>query len=237
MRSTELLQQLESCYNAIYPATINSEHAFAWFTDIPHPLFNAIMHVTGKALHEKLDTLIKETPAGHPLSVWVHPQNSASGLVDLLRERSFAIAMSCPLMGWTVTPLCDQKCDIRSAKTEMEAFIQIISTVFHLDEITREKYGNLLSRAQVENYLLFIENMPIGTGTLFLNGKTGGIFNIAIAPEHQKKGYARAMMEFLMHKAHQYNLEKIVLLSSPEAESLYLNLGFKKSHDIDIYVR
>src|SRR5476649_2264045 len=36
------LKHLENCYDAMHPAAEKSEQSFAWFSDIPHPLFNEI---------------------------------------------------------------------------------------------------------------------------------------------------------------------------------------------------
>src|SRR5476649_639283 len=42
-RSSDLtLKHLENCYDAMHPAAEKSEQSFAWFSDIPHPLFNEI---------------------------------------------------------------------------------------------------------------------------------------------------------------------------------------------------
>lgn len=119
----------------------------------------------------------------------------------------------------------------------MEVFNQITSLVSHFDGMTKQKYGNILKTFDSENYLLFVNNEPVATGILFSNGDIGGIFNVMVLPEHQKKGYGRAIMEFLMHRASELHLKQLVLLSSPVAEKLYNNLGFEKVFDIEIHAR
>lgn len=235
MNQLDILKHLESCYDAMLPAAEKSEQAFAWYSDIPHPLFNVVTRLSCKDVATKVDALIGQAPAGNPVSFWVHPANRAEGLVEILKERGFASIITCPLMTWAVRSGVAPEVDIRSADENREGFNQITGVVSHFDENLKQKFGEILKNFDSENYLIFLEGKPIGTGILFAKGKVGGIFNLAVLPEHQKKGFGRAMMEFLMQRARELHLEQIVLLSSPIAEKLYLDLGFKKIFDIDIY--
>lgn len=237
MNQFEILKHLENCYDAMVPATENNEQAFAWFTDIPHPFFNVVMHLSCKDLDAKIDALIEKAPKGNPISFWVHPNNDCESLIEILTKKEFVHLITCPLMAWDVEPTISTEYDIRSAKGNMEAFNQITSDVFHLDETIKQKYANILKTFESENYLLFVDDKPVATGILFSNGNVGGIFNLGVLPEHQKKGYGRAMMQFLMHRADELHLEKLVLLSTPVAEKLYNNLGFEKIFDIKMYAQ
>lgn len=177
------------------------------------------------------------SPAGHPVSFWVHPGIRAEGLAEILKKKGFAPIITCPLMAWPIRPIRTPEWDIRPAKKDMGIFNQITSLVFHFDEQTKQKYANNLKTYDSENYLFFVNNEPIATGTLFSNRGVGGIFNIAVLPDHQKKGYGRAMMEFLMQRANELYLKQLVLLSSPVAEKLYKNLEFEKVFEIEMYAR
>lgn len=237
MNPFETLKNFENCYDAIYPAVEKNEEAFVWFSDIPHPLFNAVMHLSCKDVESKIDALIEKVPVGNPISFWVHPENRAEGMVEILKEKGFAHIITCPLMVWSVQPIAPSAWDIRSAKEEMGIFNQITNRVYQFDEITEKRYANILETLDSENYLLFVDDEPVATGLLFPTGNIGGIFNIAVLPEHQKKGYARTMMGFLMQRANELHLTQLVLLSAPETEKLYRDLGFVKVFDVEIYAR
>jgi hypothetical protein len=45
------------------------------------------------------------------------------------------------------------------------------------------------------------------------------------------------MMQFLMKRSYELGLKQPILLSSPEAEQLYGEIGFEKVFDIQIYAR
>ncbi|MBX9923551.1 MAG: GNAT family N-acetyltransferase [Rhabdochlamydiaceae bacterium] len=235
MSTFKALQELESLYDKMLPAQENSKEAFAWFSGIPHPLFNAVMHLsTNKSLESKVADLISQGPNDIPLSFWVHNQNGPNDLVTVLKEKGFQSVVTCFLMNWDIkpTPLPSHQIQI----ADLEIFHNLLATVFHFDEPTKNGLAKLLANVQAENYVLYLNGTPVGAGTLIPNKTTGGIFNIAILPEHQKKGLGRSMMQFLMNRASILGLENLVLLSSPASEKLYSELMFTKCCDIEIYV-
>ncbi len=216
------LQELENFYHMMHPAQENTEEAFAWFTGLPHPLFNAVMHLKEE---KKIDHFI----APH-ISFWVEGENALSAA---LKKRGFQAVMSCPLMTWQTASLPAPNQTIAPADAE---FHSIVAKTFQFDQTVKEGFAKLVANVEAENYLIYAEGKPVGTGTLIPNGKTGGIFNLAVLPEYQRRGLGRAMMQFLMHRAAKLHLEKVVLLSSPIAEKLYASLGFTKSTALDIYI-
>lgn len=220
------LRELEQFFHLMLPAEENSEEAFAWFTGLPHPLFNAVMHCTAA---DKVETFLAQVPKGL-ISFWMEKGNP---LRQKLEERGFQSVMSCPIMAWQVAGIAGSGHPIKAAD---EAFFSIIETVFQFDPALMAGYIRLLNQVPAENYLIYAEGKPVGTGTLIANGKTGGIFNIAVLPEYQKRGLGKGMMQFLMHRAHQLKMSEVVLQSSPPAEPLYANLGFKNCLTLDIYV-
>ena len=235
MQPLETLKQLESCYNAMQPAVEQTDEAFVWLSDIPHPLFNAVMHLSTDNTKAKVDAVLERIPAENPISFWVHPQNKARGLEKALKEFGFSPVLTCSVMGCPVKPVTTLNYDIRPA--DKETFYQIIADIFQFDELVKEKYADLMGRIGAENYLIYIDGKPVGTGTLFPNGETGGIFNISTLPQYERKGCAGAMMHHLMNRANALELKQLVLLSSQAAENLYLKLGFQKAFDVDIYVK
>lgn len=236
MSSFETLQELENFYDMLHPAQEKNKERFVWFSGIPHPLFNAIMHFScdEQEAKEVFDTLIREAPP-LPLSFWHHSLNRSAKMTDILKETGFQPAIVCPLMSWRTQSISLSSSDIRPAT--MNVFHDILGKAFHFDQAVKEGFASLMNKISAENYLIYRNDQPIGTGTLMSKGKVGGIFNLAILPDHQKNGYGRSLMQFLMKRSGDLGLEKLVLLSSPIAEKLYSSLGFTKELDIELYVR
>lgn len=236
-QSLNALRQLENCYDAIYPAQERGEHAFVWLSGIPDPFLNAVMHLSCPDVIQKVDELLSMHQK-HPLSFWVHPGNQVHGLIEVLQARHFSPIIQCTLMTWPVQEISSTPYDIHLVHgSHMDAFMEITSQAFGMDGVVKEVYAKFINKASIEKYLLYVDRVPIATGILVVHKNTGGIFNIAVLPEYQKRGYGQAIMHFLMHRAHFLGLKQLVLLSSPLAKMLYLRLGFEQVFDIDVYAK
>ena len=227
------LKQYETFYEMMKPAEENDEQAFAWFSAVPHWLFNAVMHLSCEDVQKKVDALIAKAPIGNPMSFWLHPLNRAKGLEEILIKRGFSSIITCPLMSWSVTSTLLGSWDIRPAN--LGPFLEIIDVVYQFDGPVRKGFEEIMKRLDCENYLIYKDGEPVGTGTLLVNGSVGGIFNDATLSGRREA--CAPMMEFLMKRSYELGLKQLVLLSSPEAEQLYGDLGFKKVFDVEIYSR
>lgn len=236
MTAFEKLQELEKIYDLIIPAQENSHESFVWFSGIPHIFFNTVILLkTNENLREKVEALISLAPRNVPISFWVHNQNGLNNLPEILKEKGFQSIITCPLMTWEVesVPLPNHRIE----KADLAIFHHLLSTTFNFDDIVKDGWSKLLVNIEAENYLIYHDDQPIGTGTIIANDRIGGILNIAILPEYQKRGYGLSMMLFLMNRASILGLETLVLLSSPQAEKLYSGLKFIKCMDIEIYAK
>ena len=224
-RCMDTLRHLETCYDLLMPAQEKSIEAFAWFSGLPHPLFNAIMHLEGKDSIEKLDRLIHTGQLFGPLSIWVPKGQDNVPLAQAAQERGFVSIGICPLMKWSVTPI-SQKPQHEIQKDAL-AFNELVSKNFELQGELKEKFLKLLQARSAENYVVYQQGKPVGTGTFLHNGEIGGIFNMSTLPEERNKGCATSLMHFIMQRAFKLNLKQLVLLSTPEAEKLYEKIGFE----------
>ena len=234
MDPVEIMDHLENCYDAMVPAFEKTDRSFVWISHFPHPFFNSVMRLTCQEdVGVEVDRLIAQVPPGIPFSFWVHAQNRAEGLIEVLLERNFVFGIVCPVMTWAVKPVVQPQFEVRSAN--MEIFHEISAVTSEFDEILKKAFEKLIGNIDCENYLVYSGDKAVGTGILFPNGQIGGIFNISTLPEYQKKGYGKAMMLFLMNRALESRLKHLVLLSSPVAAKLYSDLGFKKAFDVEIF--
>ncbi len=226
-------EELEKIFDLMMPAQEKSPEAFAWFSGLPHPIFNAVMHLETKDdLSQKVDELIAKAPADSPLSFWISNQEA---LQKTLVEKGFQLAVICPVMSRKVEAMFQPRHIVKPADTA--AYDHIITTTFELSDEIQKAWHAFLENTTSENYVVYLDERPVGTGKIVINGKVGGIFNVAVLPEYQKQGCGRSIMEFLINRAHELNLESLVLMSSPEAEKLYTDLQFEKSQDMEIYIR
>jgi len=235
-KQREYLSQVEACYDALHPAQEKGTEAFSWRSDLANPFMNVIMHLIAKDVEKKVDALLTQFPPQLPLSFWVHHLNRAPDLVKVLEAKGFQLAGKCPLMTWDVRAI-----ELPAKKVErvtnFETFCDISAHSFHFDDALKREFGKFMQRISSENYLVYLAGQAVGVGSLCVHQKVGLVFNVGTLPEHQKKGCASALMQFLMRRAKELGLEHLLLISSPAAEKMYNQLGFEKKLDIEIYAR
>lgn len=230
------LQEFESCYDAMLPAKEKSDELFVWITGAAHPILNNVMHFCSNDVERKVDRLLGQIGKDIPLSFWVHSENRAPGLEEILHTRGFQSILTCPLMVWTVEKTDFPKYEVRLAD-DMVVFNEILAIGSELSEELKNQFAALLAGIDCENYIVYDEGKPVGVGTLFPRGRFGGVFNEAVLPEFQRRGYGEAVMRHIMNRAHELGLDHLILLSSPDAVKLYTKLGFQTITEIEIYAR
>ncbi|MFI6372283.1 GNAT family N-acetyltransferase [Streptomyces sp. NPDC050546] len=62
-------------------------------------------------------------------------------------------------------------------------------------------------------------------------GKVGFVFSVATDPDARRRGYARACMQTLLDWFRTHGARRVQLTASPEAEPLYVSLGFRPKPD------
>ncbi|WP_324789402.1 GNAT family N-acetyltransferase [Streptomyces sp. H51] len=63
------------------------------------------------------------------------------------------------------------------------------------------------------------------------HGRVGYVFSVATDPETRRRGYARACMDALLDWFRARGAARARLTASPEAEPLYVSLGFRPRPD------
>ncbi|GAA2762209.1 GNAT family N-acetyltransferase [Streptomyces paradoxus] len=63
------------------------------------------------------------------------------------------------------------------------------------------------------------------------HGMVGFVFSVATDPDARRRGYARACMTTLLAWFRERDARRVQLTASPEAEPLYVSLGFRPKPD------
>lgn len=79
---------------------------------------------------------------------------------------------------------------------------------------------------EVQYYLIYFENNPIGTAITFQTDNIIGIHGIGIIPEMRKRGFAEEIMYFILNRAIDEKIEYAMLQSSSMGKGVYLRMGF-----------
>ena len=218
----------ESFFAAMHPATENSDEGFAWFSGFPTPLFNFIGHFSSE---QNLDAMLSQGPEGVPLSAWSTCDDDA----EKLKARGFTPYAPCPLMERQVEAVELPSHTIR--REDGNAFYELLGKGFEMPPELCNSLRKLTEKVTSESYVATSGNDDVSCGTLLINGKVGGIFNMVTLADHQKQKHGRQILQMLMHRAHALGLEKLVLQSTPNAVKFYEHSGFSTAKPIEIYVK
>ena len=88
----------------------------------------------------------------------------------------------------------------------------------------------------VQFYLFYFENQPIGTCMLFQTGNNIGIHGVGVIPQMRRKGFAEEIMKFALNLAIDSNFEYALLQASAMGKDIYSRLGFEDLFVIRNYV-
>lgn len=118
-----------------------------------------------------------------------------------------------------------------SQPSEMRTFCEIINTCFEFDEVMANFYHHamtrLLSHPQFEHYLVYNGKNAIGTGSIFMQGKVCGFYNLGVLPEYRQRGIGQKIQQFRLCQAQNLGAEQVVLQASSMAEQMNKTVGFE----------
>ena len=105
---------------------------------------------------------------------------------------------------------------------------------------TYTKYlKNLIAQDRFIGYLGYLDSTPVCVAGLLLyelpplmhrlQRKVGHVLNFYTEPEYRRKGYGKALMQFIIDDAKNRDINVLVLNATKVGEPLYRYFGFKES--------
>ncbi len=88
-------------------------------------------------------------------------------------------------------------------------------------------------RSRFRCYVAYRDGLPVATAAVIRSGGTLGLYNIATAPEHRKRGIAEAITRYAVEA--EGPAETLVLQSTAHGYRLYERLGFRSVTRILVY--
>ncbi|HZU04895.1 MAG TPA: GNAT family N-acetyltransferase [Chloroflexota bacterium] len=74
--------------------------------------------------------------------------------------------------------------------------------------------------------LAFLDEQPVGTGRLVVDGAEGIIGRLAVLPEARRRGVGSALLRTLLAHARQHGLPRVRLAAQLHARPFYARFGF-----------
>jgi N-acetylglutamate synthase len=87
--------------------------------------------------------------------------------------------------------------------------------------------ASLLAAEAVRAYVLDVDGVAVATGLSARAGGYFGMYNIAVVPEHRRKGYGRIMTEAVLRDGYDAGAHTAILTASEDGMHLYESMGFE----------
>src|SRR5581483_6423190 len=130
-------------------------------------------------------------------------------------------------------------------RTEEELFewAKLTAIGFNFSQDTVSPYVSMhlehLQKTDTSYYHLLgmLDGKAVATGSLLVQGKTAGLYNITTHPIAQRKGAASSLMYALCLEAIKRGCEYAVLSATPMGTKVYERLGFISDRTFSVFVK
>jgi GNAT superfamily N-acetyltransferase len=109
----------------------------------------------------------------------------------------------------------DAHCDLLSRAFGMP--LEIATRLFNEATVNDPAVAAVLGR---------VDGEPVSTAMVSVTGRTAGVYNVATAPDHQRKGYGAALTWAAIGAGRQRGGDHAILQASPAGQPVYEMMGF-----------
>ena len=220
-----------------------------FWSEIPHPMLNVITgarFATYELVERTRSVLAPFLDRGNPFLWW------ASGwtpeLDSLLRQaglepeqcRGMHLSLAQPHLGNNrVSDVAVDLEVVTEPGAGSAAALQLMQETFELpDEVADvlESTTDPLLPSQLLHVLASVDGEPAGCGSVFLDGRIAGLYNIATPEPFRGRGIGTAVTEALLDVARERGCAEAVLHASELGHPVYARLGFDEVCQVPQYV-
>ncbi len=220
-------------------------------TGVPSPLFNPVLRAS--VAPDDVAELVDEAREWYrrrrlPWSWYVGPASGPGQIAPELERRGFAKVNEPPGMAADLAgidelephvPVVVERVGDRKA---VDAWFTVFAPAFELSRSASSAFRDLIlasgldDAAPMRNYIGYVGNEPVATGSLVPAAGVGGIYNIATRASRRGRGIGRAMTWTLMREAATLGYNAAILWSTAAGMPVYRRLGFQERVRVPTYL-
>jgi ribosomal protein S18 acetylase RimI-like enzyme len=126
-----------------------------------------------------------------------------------------------------------------NSEAQLIDFAQLIRTDFISSEMTfhNEILTGISSCNEIQMTGLFLGKTLVSAMLVLTKDNIAGLYFITTAKEHQKKGYATILINFILYRLHDEGVKEVVLHANHYSFGIYRKIGFNNQNRFIIYKR
>lgn len=204
-----------------------------WFQSTETPIVSIPDKYIG-LLNSRFDNAILST--WHTLKASEHFIGTTKKLLDAGWQHSFSqTGMYLPIDNKRTTVASTITLKEVSNHTDINIWCNIGSQAFNYS-IESHVIKSLLDKKNITLYLMTISGKAIGAAMLLHSENCSGVHQVGVLPNHQGKGYAKAIMLALIEECRILGVQHLVLQASKVGLPLYKKLGFIEQFTVNNFV-
>lgn len=227
---------------------LRMQGVIAFVADLKEPILNVVVHadIPEKEIDSAILAVSRFYEAHHAEWAWIiGPLTSPTTLSNHLKQKKFVLLDTFPSLYFDlandlqVSNVHDLYIKEDLSKDLSDWIIPLKKSFPTSDE--GESFRELNAKlphgenTAFRHYVGYYQDQPVSAATLFVNGETAMIHNIATIPGFRKRGFGSAITLKVMQEAKHLGVKFCFLDSSNIGLTIYQKLGFKIYSKQELY--
>jgi ribosomal protein S18 acetylase RimI-like enzyme len=206
----------------------------------PNQLIN--FKASEKEIDTVLDTIERDSKAGKiPAILMLHSSTTPYAIMEKLRERDYQSSLWYAMTRnlefvTTQNTNADFKVIQVQDKNDFKEWIAIVEEeLMGGKALNRDVFIKLLNNSQCYLCLGLMNDQPVATSFLFVNGKQAGIYLVATRKSWRRQGFGLEMTNQCLLKAKDLACIHVELQATELGKGIYQTLGFTEQGTIEVF--
>lgn len=205
-------------------------------SNIPDETFNYVFE--NRFSNDSVKTRIKQIAGFYkeknvPWTWWISPGDTPEILEEKLNESGFIKGeeyngMFCNINARiTMSNLATVDCKRVRNVSQLKDFYTVNASEY-FDRVWSKMSSKIFDDSSaLEFYVGYVDQKPVTAALLVFHADIGGVYSVATDQYERKKGYASALMHFLLNRIEEKGYEYAALSASADVKKLYEKFGFQ----------